>query len=180
MEVRAPCFARRRTLAGAKLRIRLLSFGARAIDSITCCNRCSGMGTDFSVGFAAERHGHRRSNPADTIALLRLGGEVLASVVADGLCGEAEYAALVANRERTWARSDGGMLIAIRKCMAAVLALVLLPIIASVGFMVKVVLTDLSVGSAIAGLAFLLLAGGVFVGLFNMVRRWEDEEIGDR
>jgi hypothetical protein len=64
--------------------------------------------------------------------------------------------------------------------MAAVLALVLLPIVASVGFMVKVVLTDLSVGSALAGLAFLLLASGVFIGLFNMVRRWEDEEIVDR
>jgi len=74
----------------------------------------------------------------------------------------------------------GGMLIAIRQRMAAVLALVLLPIIASVGFMLKVVVTDLSVGSAIAGLAFLLLASGVFVGLFNMVRHWEDDEITDR
>jgi hypothetical protein len=64
--------------------------------------------------------------------------------------------------------------------MAAVLALVLLPIIASVGFMLQVVLSDLSVGSAFAGFAFLLLASGVFVGVFNMVRRWEDDEISDR
>jgi hypothetical protein len=65
------------------------------------------------------------------------------------------------------------MLIAIRQRMAAVLTLVLLPIIASLGFMFGLVQNDRSVGSAIGGLVFLLLASGVFLGLFTMVRRWE-------
>jgi len=58
--------------------------------------------------------------------------------------------------------------------MAAVLALVLIPAIAAVGFMV-VTNEGGSLGTMMATLCFAMLAAGVFVGLFKMARRWEDE-----
>ena len=60
--------------------------------------------------------------------------------------------------------------------MAAVLCLVLLPLIASLGFMLGVVQGELSGESLLCGVAFLLLGGGMFVGMFRMSREWEDEQ----
>ena len=59
--------------------------------------------------------------------------------------------------------------------MAAVLCLVLLPLMAAAGFMIGVVYCELSVASVICGLTFILLGGGMFVGMFKMCRGWEDE-----
>lgn len=58
--------------------------------------------------------------------------------------------------------------------MAAVMALILLPVVASVGFMVL----GNNGGPAsvtFATLCFSALAGGVFAGLFKMARGWENE-----
>lgn len=58
--------------------------------------------------------------------------------------------------------------------MAAVFALILIPVIAASGFML---LSNLGSGpvAVLATLCFGLLAYGVFGGLFRMARRWEDE-----
>lgn len=57
--------------------------------------------------------------------------------------------------------------------MAAVLCLVFLPLMAAVGFMLGVVGGELSVASVFGGLAFLMLGGGMLVGMFRMSREWE-------
>ena len=54
--------------------------------------------------------------------------------------------------------------------MAAVLALVMLPIIASVGFFLGVVHADGSLSSAFAGATFVALAVGVLVGALRVAR----------
>jgi hypothetical protein len=59
--------------------------------------------------------------------------------------------------------------------MAAVFALVFLPALAAVGFMVKSVRGDISFGAAIAGTTFFLLAAFVFAGALGIVKRAEDE-----
>jgi len=56
--------------------------------------------------------------------------------------------------------------------MAAVMALVFLFALASVGLMVGVLGGP---GSVLAALCFTLLAGGVVVGLLKMARGWENE-----
>ena len=61
------------------------------------------------------------------------------------------------------------------RAMAAVLCLVLLPLVAACGFMIGVVGGELSAASVFCGLAFLLLGGGMIVGMFNMARTWENE-----
>jgi hypothetical protein len=206
----------------AKLRIRLVSFGARAIDSITCWNRCSRWQSTFGTDprrertdtlFGRDAHAEIGALPDPFDGLFAERGDALSRIhagmgcplrveehvlgalgldvlsptafdevddktvavlassqarrsirdphrrsrtsrseepagrtrahpaIARARCGE-----IIGTSEgmvRTRARSDGGMLIAIPQCMAAVLALVLLPIIASVGFMRKVVLTAL-------------------------------------
>jgi len=58
--------------------------------------------------------------------------------------------------------------------MAAIMALILLPAIASVGFMV-LGNTGGSPGASFAMLCFVALATGVFVALFKMARHWENE-----
>lgn len=72
------------------------------------------------------------------------------------------------------------MLIARPRRMGAVLLLVFLPVMASVGFMCGVMQNDSSHGGVIAGLAFIVLAIGLFVGLLNLVRHWETDDIRDR
>lgn len=62
-----------------------------------------------------------------------------------------------------------------RASMAAVLCLVLLPLMAAFGFMFGVVVGEQSLTSVLGGLVFLMLGGGMFVGLFNMARNWERE-----
>lgn len=58
--------------------------------------------------------------------------------------------------------------------MAAIFALILLPAIAAVGFMV---LNNGfgSFGVVMATLCFAMLAGGIFFGLLKLARQWEDE-----
>lgn len=57
--------------------------------------------------------------------------------------------------------------------MAAVLALVMLPIIASVGCFLGVVMADGSLASAFAGAIFVLLAVGVLAGALKIARDGE-------
>jgi hypothetical protein len=59
--------------------------------------------------------------------------------------------------------------------MAAVLALVFLFVLASGGLLVKTVLGDGSFASIFALATFLTLAWGMFIGLFKMARRWDDD-----
>jgi hypothetical protein len=64
---------------------------------------------------------------------------------------------------------------AIAPRMAAVFALVFLFVLASGGLLVKTMLVGASFASVFALSTFLALASGVFVGLFKMARRWENE-----
>jgi hypothetical protein len=57
--------------------------------------------------------------------------------------------------------------------MAAVLALVMLPIIASSGFFIGVVRFDGSLSAAFAGAVFIALATGVLVGALRIAREAE-------
>lgn len=59
--------------------------------------------------------------------------------------------------------------------MAAVMALILVPVIAAVGFMFMTSIDNLSFATAMGTTAFAALAIGVFASLFKMVRRWENE-----
>ena len=60
--------------------------------------------------------------------------------------------------------------------MAAVLALVMLPIVAAAGFFLSVVFTNPSWSSACAGLAFMALAIGVLAGALRIARAAEGPE----
>lgn len=57
--------------------------------------------------------------------------------------------------------------------MAAVFALVFLPVLASIALMLGASQGSLSWGSALALACFSAMATGVFYGLFTMCRRWE-------
>jgi hypothetical protein len=57
--------------------------------------------------------------------------------------------------------------------MAAVLALVMLPIIAATGFFLGVIRTDVSLATAFAGAVFVALATGVLAGALTIARRAE-------
>jgi hypothetical protein len=59
--------------------------------------------------------------------------------------------------------------------MAAVFALIFLFVVASIGFMVKSLPATLTFGSVFAIACFIALAVGVFVALFRLARRWENE-----
>lgn len=59
--------------------------------------------------------------------------------------------------------------------MAAVLALVFLFVLASVGLLFQVFVGDPSLVSLFAYALFFTLAAGVFVGCFKMARTWEGE-----
>ena len=58
--------------------------------------------------------------------------------------------------------------------MAAIMALIFVPVLFAIGLMVVTNLGG-SLVATIGTLAFTLLAAGVFVGLFKLARRWEDE-----
>ena len=64
--------------------------------------------------------------------------------------------------------------------MPAVLCLVMLPLIAAVGFMFGVVRGDFSAGSVLGGLAFIMLGAFMFFSAFRMSRVWDDEEEVDQ
>lgn len=59
--------------------------------------------------------------------------------------------------------------------MAAVMALILIPVVAAVGLMFVTNLGGSSFSTTIGTLAFAALAIGVFASLFKMARRWENE-----
>jgi len=66
---------------------------------------------------------------------------------------------------------------AITSIMAAVFALVFLFVLASSGLLIKTILGDASVGfgSMFALTTFVLLAWGLFIGVFRLARGWEAE-----
>ena len=59
--------------------------------------------------------------------------------------------------------------------MAAVFALVFLFVLASVVLLFKVFLGGATFAGIFAMLTFVVLASGVFVGLFKMTKEWEHE-----
>ena len=59
--------------------------------------------------------------------------------------------------------------------MAAVFGLVFLFVLASAGLLVKTMLSGATFASVFALVTFLALAWGVFIGLFKLARKWEDE-----
>ena len=59
--------------------------------------------------------------------------------------------------------------------MAAVFALVFLFVLASVVLLFKVFVASVAFMNVFALLTFVLLASGVFVGLFKMTKEWEHE-----
>ena len=58
--------------------------------------------------------------------------------------------------------------------MAAVMALILIPVVAAVGLMLLINIDNLSLSTAMGTLVFMALAIGVFASLFKMARRWEN------
>jgi len=68
-----------------------------------------------------------------------------------------------------------GTALAERAGMAAVLCLVFLPLIASVGFMAGAIFGDMSVTSALGGITFLALAGVILSGALSLARTWDVE-----
>jgi hypothetical protein len=59
--------------------------------------------------------------------------------------------------------------------MAAVLALVMLPVVMAIGFFIGTVGSDMSFGSAFAGVTFVALAIGVLVGTLRFEHGLEEE-----
>lgn len=59
--------------------------------------------------------------------------------------------------------------------MAAVFALIFLFVCASIGFMFKALPDSLTFGSVAMIATFVAMASGIFLGLFKLARRWEDE-----
>ena len=68
---------------------------------------------------------------------------------------------------------SAGIVPALHEGMAAVLALIMLPIIASIGFFIGVVRFDGSLAAAFAGAVFIALAAGVLVGALRITREAE-------
>jgi len=60
--------------------------------------------------------------------------------------------------------------------MAAVFALILLPALAAVGFILMTA-EGASLGVTFAKLCFVAMASGLFYGVLKMSRRWEDEAL---
>jgi hypothetical protein len=61
--------------------------------------------------------------------------------------------------------------------MAVVMALILIPVVAAVGAMLRASSDSLTLATAMGTFAFAVLAFGVFASLFKMARRWEDEDV---
>jgi hypothetical protein len=60
--------------------------------------------------------------------------------------------------------------------MAAVLCLVLLPLMASVGFMFGVMRGDMSPGAILGSVMFFLLAAFLLFSALSMSRDWDEEK----
>ena len=61
--------------------------------------------------------------------------------------------------------------------MAAVLCLMFLPLLFGVLFMVGSMSGTFSIGTVLAGLTFVLLAGGLIVGALKLSKGWEDQRL---
>ena len=59
--------------------------------------------------------------------------------------------------------------------MGAVLLLVLLPIVAAVGFILKTVMGEGSGGALLAGFAFLMLSGFLTAAMLRLAHDWDEE-----
>ena len=55
------------------------------------------------------------------------------------------------------------------------MALILIPVVAAVGLMLRSNIGSFSLATAMGTIAFSALAIGVFASLFKMARRWENE-----
>jgi hypothetical protein len=60
--------------------------------------------------------------------------------------------------------------------MGAVFLLVLLPILAALGFMLKTVQGDPTAGGVLAGLTFLALSCVIAIGALRMAKNWDESE----
>jgi len=67
-----------------------------------------------------------------------------------------------------------GTRLALARAMAAVLCLVLLPLVLAVGFMLGVVRGEGTLDSVIGGLSFVALSAALFGTVFKMSRQWDD------
>ena len=76
-------------------------------------------------------------------------------------------------RPGIWRRGWAGTIPAKKQGMAAVFALIMLPIIASIGFFIGVVRFDGSLAAMFAGATFIALATGVLVGALRIAREAE-------
>jgi cytochrome c biogenesis protein CcdA len=63
--------------------------------------------------------------------------------------------------------------------MAAVFALVFLPVLASIMLFGTILRGDVSLATALAGACFIALGSGVFLGLYRMMKAWEGEHHGN-
>ena len=61
--------------------------------------------------------------------------------------------------------------------MAAVLCLIFLPLMFGALFMIGSMGGALSIGTLLAGVTFVLLAGGLVVGAMKMSKSWEEERV---
>lgn len=61
--------------------------------------------------------------------------------------------------------------------MATVFALIFLPALAAIGLMALTTTGDTGLASYFALTCFVLLTSGMFVGLYKMMKRWEDEPV---
>lgn len=61
--------------------------------------------------------------------------------------------------------------------MAAIFALVFVPALFGVLFMVGLARDGMSWSTGVATAIFVALAAGLFTGLFRLTRQWEDEEL---
>lgn len=61
--------------------------------------------------------------------------------------------------------------------MATVFALIFLPALAAVALMGLTTVGSLDVRSAIMIVSFTILTSGMFLGLYRMMQRWEDEPV---
>jgi hypothetical protein len=71
--------------------------------------------------------------------------------------------------------ANAGTSIAMPPAMAAVMALVFLFALASIGLMLKIAVGGLSLTTVLATGCFVALAAGVFVSTLVQAKRWEDE-----
>ncbi|MGE0401206.1 MAG: hypothetical protein AB7T06_31140 [Kofleriaceae bacterium] len=61
--------------------------------------------------------------------------------------------------------------------MATVFALIFLPALMAIGLMALTATGDTGLASYVALACFVFLTSGMFVGLYKMMKRWEDEPV---